>query len=274
MADSPFPDEAQREMCLLGVWYRSRHFGGYRRPDEKHIGSSVDPETGLERSEADLRAPGQAIRGPDFVFSCPVLPDKLAEETLLREEWDGSTPSYGLAQGLVLYVEVSDPADPKTKKKAIHGRYPTDERGRAEEELSYLRRTSPELSPELLLIQGRDAWTEEEAGHVAEMTYRWQRTMIDFASKGWLRLEPPFRFESDTGHNAQYARGVDDRGLPYIATVTPEGLDEAERRVPGTHYAKGATSQVAAMSGEQRAKVMAKNPWAHRRWLADEGAQG
>src|SRR3990167_6912594 len=272
------PDDARRELILLGLWYRARHSQGFRRHDEKIIGSTIDEVTGLERSEADLRAPGDAIRGPQFVFECPVQPDRLPEETLKRDEWDGSTPSLGEVRGVVIVTQQPDLADEAaglkgTFKEVIVGRYPTNERGRADEELLHIQRHHPEWKAKLREVQGRSAWTEEESEAFAEMKYRWQLTLLDFSRQGFVRLEPPLKFMSDTGNNEMYASGVDQQGLPYIATVTAAGLEEAERRIRDDPiYSKGAFSSVASMTGERQAAVMTRNPWAHKKYLMEDGA--
>lgn len=279
------PDAARRELILLGIWYRARHSQGYRRLDEKIIGSTIDPVTGFELSEADLRAPGEAIRGPDFVFAAPIMPDRLAEECLLRDEWDGSTPSLAEVQGIVLVTTQPDLRDATaiekglaTTKEVIVGRYPTNERGRAEEEMLHLRKEHPEWKPVLRDVQGRSAWTEEEAEAFSELHYGFQKTLLDFASKGWVRLEPPTKFtsrgpESLPGADHNYVSGLDDKGMPYVATCTPEGLDEAERRIRDDPvYSRGAFSAIEAFSGEKQAAVASRNPWAAIKRSKEDGA--
>lgn len=266
-AGCELPNAEQRERILLSLWYRTRHHGAYRRSDEKVLGSTVDPETGIELSEADLRAPGDAIRGPELVFACPVMPDRLAEETLLRDEWDGSTPSFAHVLGLAITTDQPDVLQPGTTRPVIVFRCPTNERGRAEEELLQVRKLHPEWNARIRQVQGREAWTEEEAAIFADWHYQWQLTLLSFAERGWVVLRPPLLFESDTGNNEKYAKGVDDKGLPYIATVTPAGLEEAERRISGDScYSQGPVSSLVAMSGEMRAKVMATSPWAAKKY--------
>lgn len=278
------PDAERLEMILLSIWYRARHSQGYRRKDEKIIGSTVDEVTGLEKSEADLRSAGEALRGPEFVFSAPVDPYRLAEETLLRDEWDGSTPSLANVRGIALVTlqpdldYVKGMGEVPTKKEVVISRYPTNEKGRAESDLLALEKDRPEWEPKLREIQGRAAWTEEEAEAYAEMTYRWQRLMLSFAAKGWLRLEPPTKFtsvgpEALPGADHKYTSGLDDKGLPYVGTCTPDGLDEAERRIHGHPiYSKGAFSTVESMTGEMKAQVATRNPWAAQKWAQEDGA--
>lgn len=278
MIDCELPDEERLESILLGIWYRARHSPGYRRKIEKTIGAGIDPETGLEASEADLLPSSMAIRGPAFVMECPVQPDRLAEDTLLREEADGSTPSLSQCQALGLICKLPDLEHPGTFSEIEVMRAPLHERGRVEEELLYLAKQNPGREYKIRTLQGREAWTDSEAEAMAELTFRYQKLLLKFAERGWVRLEPPVKFTSvgigaDPGRDAGYASGVDDKGLPYIATVTPEGVDEAERRIAGDPlYAKGAFSIVAAMSGSQKAAVATRNSWASRKYLREDGA--
>lgn len=276
------PDQERCEKILLSIWYRARHSRGYRRQDGGRIGSDVDPETGLEKSEADLLPVGQGILGPEFVFKAPVLPDRLAEEVLLRDEHDGSTPSLSNCQAIGIEADMPDLESPgQTKKVAVVFRVPTNERARAESELEHVRKDHPEWNPRIRVLTGREAWTEEEATAHAEMVFRFQKTLLAFADRGWVKLEAPWDFTSVGPDNlplhpgadlSRYKKGTDSTGLPWVATVTPEGLDEAERRIAGDPvYSQGAFSSVAAMSGEQRAKVASRNPWANRRFLQEGG---
>lgn len=269
------PDADRRAKIILSIWYRARHSQGFRRKDEKILGSTIDEVTGLEKSEADLRAPGEAIRGPQFVFECPVQPDRLAEECLLRDEHDGSKPSLAEVRGIALVTDQPDLDDPRpgTTKEVILSRYPTNERGRAESDLLAAQREHPSWKPRLRDTQGRSAWTEEESEAHAELTYGFQTTLLDFAAKGWVRLEPPLKFMSDTGNNELYARGTDDKGLPYIATCTVAGLEQAEKVIRGDPiYSRGAFSAVEAFSGEKQAAVVQRNPWAAQKWSQEDGA--
>jgi hypothetical protein len=165
-----------------------------------------------------------------------------------------------------------------SKKEVIVLRCATNERGRAEEEQAHIRRQHPDWNPVIREVQGRSAWTETEAEAIAEMTFLWQRTMLDFANKGWLRLEPPLKFtsvgpENLPGQDEKYKSGIDDKGLPYIATVTMEGLEEAERRIRNDPlYSKGAFSSIEAFTGEKRAAVVQRNPWAAQKWQQEDGA--
>jgi hypothetical protein len=275
--DCALPDEARRELILLGIWYRARHGPGYRRKVEKNIGAGIDQETGLEFSEADLLPAGQALRGPQFVMEGPVQPDRLAEETLLREEYDGSRPSLGQCQAYGVDTTQPDPEQPGTFKTVTVMRCPLNEKGRAEEEALHIAKENPDWKPRVRTLQGREAWTELESEAMAEMTFLWQKTLLDFARKGWILLEPPVKFESvgigaDPGNNPTYAKGVDSKGLPTICSVTPAGLDEAERRIAGDPlYSQGAYSSIEAMPGDLKAKVAMKNPWAWQRHIRAGG---
>lgn len=277
MSRPGLPDDDRREMILLGIWYRARYSQGYRRRDEKIIGSTVDEETGLELSESDLLPEGQGIVGPEFVLRSPVMPDRLAEETLLREEADGSTPSFGECRALGIQADKPDPHPERkgTTLSTLIFRAPTHERGRVEEELLHVQRDHPEWNARIRTLQGREALTDEEAAVKAEMLFLWQKTMMSFSRKGWLVLEPPIFFESPGDArlgNERYKKGVGDDGLPFIGHATVEGLDEAERRIPGTPYAKGAFSCVEAMPGDVKAKVASRNPWAAAKAAKESGA--
>ncbi len=270
--DCELPDGERLEMILLSIWYRARHGPGYRRRDETVLGSTVDPITGIELSEADLRAPGEAIQGPDFVFSCPVMPDRLAEECLLRDEVDGSKPSLAHVLGWAITTDQPDLSTPGTTKPVVVFRCPSHELGRAEEELLQIRKQHPEWNAKIRRTQGREAWTAEEASAHAELQYRFQVLLLKWAQKGFVSLTPPLAFTSDTGHTEEFARGVDDQSMPYCCTVLPAGLDEAERRIAGHPlYSQGAHSSLEAMSGEMKARVMATSPWASKKHQREGG---
>lgn len=274
-------DDAHRENVLLGSWFRARHSQGYRRREERQLGTSVDPETGYEYQE-DLLAPGLAVRGPEFVMSCPVMPDVIAQNILLRDETDGTTTPLADARAVGIQLEQDDKSQPAlilpgqppipSKKLVLVCVKKKGERAAVESEWERLCRRHPEWKPAIRELCGREAWDEDEASAVAELTYLLQRTMMDFARKGWLRLEPPLAFVSAEGdhHNRDlYRRGVGDNGLPWVATVTIEGLDEAERRIPGTALARGPFWGLSASSGEKKARAMANSPWAIERAKTD-----
>lgn len=278
---SRWSDE-HRENVLLASWFRARHSIGYRRKEERQLGSSIDPETGYERSEGDLLAPGLAIRGPEFVLSSPVMPDQLAANVLLREEVDGTTTPLADARAVAVSTEQVDLSQqaqpgfpPPTKIVYLCLRRP-HERAAVEAELERVQRDHPEWKPRLVNLCGREAWDEEEAVAVSEMTYLWQKTMRDFAAKGWMRLEPPMAFVSAEGEHYNrdlYRRGVADNGLPWIGTPTVEGLDEAERRIPGTPLARGPFWGITSASQEKKSRVMATSPWAVERAKRDAAGQ-
>lgn len=276
------PSPERREMMMLSRAYRARHSPGFRRRDEGVLGSNDDPETGIERSAADLLPEGQGIQGPAFVLRSPIVADDLALEHLSRDEHDGSKPLLKLCQALAIDVDVPDPAHPTEPGITVprqHARYPMHERGRAEEELAHLQRTEPRKNARIRTLQGREALTDEERRAVEELNYAFQATLQDFARKGWIALESPLphdpRGPSDlpTREDAAfYRKGTDDSGWIFLARWLPAGLDEAERRISGDPYwRQGALSILAAMPGDVRAKAVQRNPWANQKYLAEGG---
>lgn len=266
------------ELVLLASFFHARHSPGYRRRDEKLIGASVDWETGYEHSEADLLSPGEALMGPAFVFKSQYMPDACATNILLRDEADGTTTALAFARAVGIVATVPDPEqpDPVPGQKAVKDvvlmrRRPT-ERASVEDELERVQREHPEWNPRIKDLQGREAWDEEEARAVAEMTYRFQRAFLRFSQKGWMRLGPSEVFVSGEGSDYNrdlYSRGVDDSGLPFAATVTPDGLDEAERRIPGTPLARAPFWGVEARGTDVRSRAMAESPWVIERAKGD-----
>jgi len=112
----------------------------------------------------------------------------------------------------------------------------------------------------------RDKWTKEEAEIVHELAHRFRRWALMAMERGWVECKPPVIFESeDTG--IKYDQGLrKDDGLPWVWHLTPEGMEEAERRIPGTEQARYTRSALATASPEERAHA-ARTPgleWAVR----------
>lgn len=116
--------------------------------------------------------------------------------------------------------------------------------------------------------------TDEEVEALAEMEFRWKKCLRSFCEKGWAVAEPSVKFSSDTGHNDEYAVGLDEAGLPWTVHATPDGLDEAERRIPSEapHLMTGAFSSLATASQEMRDAAAKESAWAEHKFRNEEGA--
>lgn len=273
--DCELPDDARREKILLSFIFRARHSCGFRRKDERIIGAGIDAETGLEHSAADLLPEGQGLRGPEFAMAIAYQPEEFAKSCLLRNEHDGSKPDLAHVRAIQVVIDEPDAQHPGATQDRVVLTCPIHETGRAEEEVAHLRRRDATekgrfpSNARTRIVQGRDAWDRSEAEAVSEMTYRFQRTFLDFAQKGWFRLEAPLPYEPDarvevsSEQRKLYGTGVDSKGMPFMATLTPLGLEAAEQQISrDPFYSRGAFSSVAAMDGDMRAKVVQRNPWA------------
>ncbi len=157
-------------------------------------------------------------------------------------------------------------------------RCPTHESGRAEEELLHVRKQHPEWNAKIVVRQGRAALDAEEAQAVSFLKNLFERTLLVFAERGWVSLKPPEAFKSPApeggrGGDAQYDRGVSDKGEVFFAQVTNAGLDAAERIIAGDPYwSQGSFSSLEGQTAEIKAAAVTRNPWAHRLYL-DEGGR-
>lgn len=71
-------------------------------------------------------------------------------------------------------------------------------------------------------------WTEEECDTHRELTYRIKVAAHKLAEKGWINLRPTDYDESP--------QALGEDGLTQRFQITPSGLSEAKRRVPGTKW--------------------------------------
>lgn len=110
-------------------------------------------------------------------------------------------------------------------------------------------------------------WTEEEVQWMGELTMRWQRCALSLEKHGWARLKHPSPFRDE----AAYVDGRDKTGLPRWWHATFEALDEAEKVIPGTPFAKGPRSRLATSSLETRAHAEKNVPWAYEEYKRESG---
>lgn len=119
----------------------------------------------------------------------------------------------------------------------------------------------------------RDKWTAQEARIVAELTYRWKQWALRARDKGWVEIKPPVAWEPTDGSDPRrFATGYGDDKLPYVWHATNAALAEAEKRIPGTVFAKGAISALATASEEDRQHAAKVAEWAVKEWKNEDGA--
>mgnify|MGYP001617547161 FL=1 len=278
--DVELPDETRREMMVLSWIYRAYHSKGDRNRVESVIGETIDEVTGLVKSEADLKPANQAIRGRDYVKAAMIDPEEMALARLERNEHDGSTPALCYVKALTIMVKRPDPLRPEVMKEEQHGYYPTNERGRAEEEASYIQRNNPGWMTNIRTMQGREALTPTEAEAVGDLKHLFSQTLHQFAERGWVEMEPSCIFDPlgpadlpTRGHD--YKRGVDDKGTVFAARFTDEGIDEALRRIHGDPYwsQPGPFSSLEAQTTDVRARAVSANPWANALYRKEQTRQ-
>lgn len=115
-----------------------------------------------------------------------------------------------------------------------------------------------------------ERWRKDEAQAVSELTLRWKQAAKSFVAKGWAISELSVGYEDGTGKVWKNAIGND--GLPYAWHATPAGLEEAEKRIAGTEWAKGAYSALAGASQEDRDLAAKEAPWAYNEFKEEDGA--
>ncbi len=266
------PSSETREMMILSRAYRMRHGKGDRNPDEKSLGETTDPVTGLVKQGVGLKAPGEAIRGVKLVLLQSIQPDLLALEHLQRD--DGTLCKN--VQALHVNTKQPDPLRPDTPRIVVVLSCNTNERDRADAEVEHVKKHHPEWSPEVVMIQGRSALTEEEAHAASDLSDGFEATLRDMASKGWVTFGPTVRFDpvgpaglpsrADAG---DYSRGVDDSGSIFMAKYTHEGIEEAERRVAGDPHwsSQGAFSSLEGHHQDVKAAAVQRNKDAYKMYV-------
>ena len=282
MFDCKLPDDAEREMILLSICYRS--FVG--RPDrsapESVLGESIDEFTGLVRDESDLLPEGQGLRGRDLTLSMWLDPEDLSLACLLRNEVDGSKPCFKNVRGFVISTTRPERNKPGQTKEVRVGLYPTSERGRAEEEALHLAKDHPDWTGvRVVEVVGREAMRPEEHAAAVEFKHLLNRTLHQMAEKGLVSLTPPVPFEPAGPENlpvregslAKYTRGESDTGMSFGCRFLDAAIEESVSRCANDPaWAKGPTSPLESQSTEVRAAAVSRNPWAVRK--ADREAQG
>ena len=127
-----------------------------------------------------------------------------------------------------------------------------------------------EGTTEMLVRIPPERWRKDEAQAISELTIRWKQAAAGFVAKGWAKAELAVGYEDGTGKVWKNSLGND--GLPYAWHATIEGLTEAEKRIPGTPYAKGAYSALDGASQEDRDHAQKTVGWAYDEFKEEDGA--
>lgn len=279
MNDCPLPDVDRCAMILMSAAFRAMRSRGDRSQAEAVIGSTIDPETGLVRSDADLRPVHAATRGRKLVLEAPIQPDEYALVCIRRNEPDGGRPMLKYARAIHLKAEVPDLQNPGRTNDIFLQRFPHWERARAEEEQAARQRAETSWRVYLRDVMGRDALDEDEAGAVAELTSRFERALYQFAEKGWVALEAPQPFEPFGpeglpyhGDTSAHRKGVSDTGSIFQARWLHAGLDEAEKRCEGDpHWGRlGGFSALDGFDAEMQSRAAVNVPNRMREYQAEK----
>lgn len=101
--------------------------------------------------------------------------------------------------------------------------------------------------------EGKDFRADEKEIRDA-LVYRLKGMFEDWIKKGWLELGAVVKWnDKDTGI------GADKR--PKFCRFTVAAVEAAEKRIPGTRYAKGAGSNFDGMTEKQKDLIRAEAPW-------------
>lgn len=106
----------------------------------------------------------------------------------------------------------------------------------------------------------KDQWTDEDCELVAEMEFRFKVAIRRLSERGFMTEHA----ETDLDGRAL---GVGADGMAIIAHITPKGLEEAEKTIPGTKLASGPVSVLHGMP----AHVIANAPAYARAAFKKEG---